>query len=1033
MSKKKMKNSKFLAIWVPFLAVAGAAVITIECVLPSFATMLDTYAGTIWAPLGKGEIVKTQAKGSENWNSKYYGETFTKATGETATGSVEANKNGESVVEEICDEGMVLLKNKNNALPVSKENKIALMGRGSVDPVYGGSGSGNVDTTTCANPRSALEKAGFTIDEDVYNFFNTQKDYYARQNISMDSYENSTFFIGEIQPSTYTFTPVKSETAVVFISRCGGEGLDLSRNMKQDANTTASKAVLDGTTKNATNPTEKAAHAAEEVANYSDGQHELELSKEEKDMIAFAKTNYSKVVIVLNNSTTMEIGDLKDDDGIDGIIWAGSPGSTGFNALGSILAGTISPSGRTPDLYSRDFTADPTFLNFATNNVNEYTGITSIDTGNANSEKAHFVEYEEGIYVGYRYYETRFGSDETQYNSNVAYPFGYGLSYTTFSKEITEQKVTDDKITVSVKVTNTGEVAGKEVVQAYYSAPYTTGGIEKASTVLGDFAKTKTLKKGESDTVTLTIDKEDMASYDYNDKNSNGFKGYELEKGTYTIDIKEDSHTVSKDASGKALSFTFNVGDTIKYSKKSSDKTEVTNQFDDVSAIFKDTKTTGYATKMSRSDFAGTYPTAPTADDAAADKITINGKTVAELLKPYENVNSDTDTMPTMGEKNGLKLIDVRGLDYDDEAYEKLLDQLTEDDYKNAGQYLTNGAYNTPKMESIDKPATEDHDGPQGFSSLMGSYKNVTAYMSEPLLAATFNKELGKKMGTAIGEESLAMSTTFSGWYGPAMNTHRSPFAGRNFEYYSEDGVLAGKIAAEVVSGAADKGLYAYIKHFALNDQETWRTEALCTWADEQTIREIYLKPFEIVVKTAKTTLDYISDSEGNHTKKEISACTAVMSSFNRIGTTWAGGSKALMTNVLRDEWGFRGFGISDFNLYNYMVPDQGMRAGTDMQLTWASFKPTKENGFNDTSSATARQALRKAFHNVFYTVANSNAMQDITPGTIITYKTSGWRILFYIVDAVLATFVVAGTAWVLVRVLVLSKKFPKDDEIAGE
>ena len=1027
MSKKKMKNSKFLAIWVPFLAVAGAAVIAIECTLPSLSTMLDTYAGTVWAPLGKGEIVKTPAKGSENWNSKYYTQTYTKAT-EKNSGSADAKKNGESVVEEICDEGMVLLKNKDNALPISKDNKIALLGRGTVDPVYGGSGSGNVDTTTCANPKSALEKAGFTIDEDVYDFFNKEKDNYARQNISMDNYDNSTFFIGEIKPSTYNFKVDSSETAVVFISRCGGEGLDLSRDMKTDANTKASKDVLNGGDAKATN-------AKDEISNYEDGQHELELSKEEKDMISFAKTNYSKVVIVLNNSTTMEIGDLKDDDGIDGIIWAGSPGSTGFNALGGILAGTVNPSGRTPDLYSRDFTADPTFVNFATNNVNEYTGVGDIDGGNGSTKAAHFVEYEEGIYVGYRYYETRYGSNEAEYQKQVAYPFGYGLSYATFSKTITDYKVTDDKVTITVKVTNTSEsdVAGKEVVQAYYTTPYTEGGIEKASTVLGDFAKTKTLKKGESDTVTLTIDKEDMASYDYNDKNKNGFKGYELEKGTYTIEIKENSHEVSKDSNGKALSFTFELADNKTYKQRSSDKSEVTNQFDDVSAIFKDTKTEGYATLMSRANFTSTYPTAPTAADAAADKITINGTTIAKLLEPYKNNNNDSDTMPTMGAKNGKSLIDVRGKDYDDESYEKLLDQLTEDDYKNAGEYLTNGAYNTPKMESIDKPATEDHDGPQGFSSLSGKYTNVTAYMSEPLLAATFNKELGKKMGTAIGEESLAMNQTFSGWYGPAMNTHRSPFAGRNFEYYSEDGVLAGKIASEVVSGAADKGLYAYIKHFALNDQETWRTAALCTWADEQTIREVYLKPFEIVVKTAKTEIDYISDDNGTHSKKEMNACTAVMSSFNRVGTTWAGGNKALMTNVLRNEWGFRGFGLSDFNLYDYMVPDQGMRAGTDMQLTWKSFKRTEQDGFNDTTSATARQALRTAFHNVFYTIANSNAMQDITPGTIITYKTSGWRILFYIVDAVLVTFVVGGTAWVLYRVLVLSKKFPHDDEIAGE
>ena len=747
-------------------------------------------------------------------------------------------------------------------------------------------------------------------------------------------------------------------------------------------------------------------------------------------MLDFAKRNYSKVVVVLNESTTMEVGDLKDDDDIDGIIWAGSPGSTGFNALGEILAGTVNPSGKTPDLYSRDFTKDPTFQNFAINGENTYTGVTEISAGVNGSKNAHFVEYEEGIYVGYRYYETRFGSDEASYNANVAYPFGYGLSYTTFSKELVSSEVTNNDVTMTVKVTNTGNVAGKEVVQLYYTAPYINGSIEKSSTVLGDFTKTKMLNPGESETVSITIAKEDMASYDYNDKDNDKFKGYELEKGTYYVQIKDDSHTVSKDSKGKELSVNFTINDTIHLSKKSDDQEDITNKFDNVSDMFKSTKTDGYGFLMSRSNFETTFPTKATAADTKADSITIDGKTVADGLKPYQNVNNDEDVQPTVGAKNGLKLIDLRGLDYDDEAYSKILDQLTDDDYDNAGKYLVNGAYNTPKMESIDKPATEDHDGPQGFSSLMGKYKYATAYMSEPLLASTFNKDLAKEMGTAIGEEALAMNPTFSGWYGPAMNTHRSPFAGRNFEYYSEDGVLAGKIAANVVSGAADKGLYAYIKHFALNDQETFRTEALCTWADEQTIREIYLKPFEIVVKEAKTTIDYISDENGTHSQKEMNACTAVMSSFNRIGTTWSGGNKALMTDVLRGEWGFKGFAISDFNLYDYMNTDQGMRAGTDMQLTWlaSDTMPFGRPNYSDTKSGTARQAIRTAYHNVFYTIANSSAMQGIAPGTIITYKPSGWRVAFWILDAVLGTFLVCGTAWVVYRTFKFNSK-PKSEE----
>lgn len=328
---------------------------------------------------------------------------------------------------------------------------------------------------------------------------------------------------------------------------------------------------------------------------------------------------------------------------------------------------------------------------------------------------------------------------------------------------------------MTVKVTNTGNVAGKEVVQLYYTAPYINGSIEKSSTVLGDFAKTKMLNPGESETVSITIAKEDMASYDYNDKDNDKFKGYELEKGTYYVQIKDDSHTVSKDSKGNELSVNFTINDTIHLSKKSDDQEDITNKFDNVSEMFKSTKTDGYGFLMSRSNFETTFPTKATAADTKADSITIDGKTIADGLKPYENVNNDADVQPTVGAENGLKLIDLRGLDYDDEAYSKILDQLTNDDYDNAGKYLVNGAYNTPAMESINKPATEDHDGPQGFSSLMGKYKYATAYMSEPLLASTFNKDLAKEMGTAIGEEGLAMNPTFSGWYGPAMNTHRSP------------------------------------------------------------------------------------------------------------------------------------------------------------------------------------------------------------------------------------------------------------------
>ena len=975
----KMSNGKFIGIWAPFLVLPLAFIIGTEVAGDYYKAFLDTN-------LGKGELVITKAEGTEEWDAEYY----KGASSETSV----TRKNGENKVEEICNEGIVLLKN-DGTLPISTDKRITLLGRGSVDPVYGGSGSGNVDTTTCATPRSGLVKAGFSINEDAYNFFNSNFSNYPKANIAMDKYDQSQFFIGEIPTSAYTFTPSSSDVAVVVISRAGGEGGDLSTNLKRDAQTSTAQNTISSN-----------ANAANEVANYADDQHQLELTKEEKDVISYAKTNYSKTIVVINSSNTMELGELNNDAGVSGILWVGSAGSTGFNSLGSILAGTVNPSGRTPDIYPADFTKDPTFKNFALNGINQYSAIQTADdapAGDSNRTHAHFVQYEEGIYIGYKYYETAAATGFINYDESVVYPFGYGLSYTTFSQEIVAKSTHNEHISVDVKVTNTGSVARKEVVQLYYSAPYINGGIEKASTNLGDFAKTKLLAPGESETVRVEIDVEEMASYDYKNE-----KAYVLDQGVYTIDIKNNSHEKARHADND-LSFTYNINSKIVLNKRNSDKVEVTNQFDDVSAIFKDTQTDGYALNMSRSNFNNTFPTAPTSADDNVD-IKIDGdKTIRDYLKPYTVVNNEEDVMPTMGAQNGLSVIDIRAIDYDDESLDLLLDQLTEEDYNNASKLLGNQAYNTPAIESIGKPRTDDKDGPQGFSVLFGKKPDACAYMSEPLLAATFNKELAKSMGQTIGDEALALK--FTGWYGPAMNTHRSPFAGRNFEYYSEDGVLGGKIAAEVVSGAADKGVASYIKHFALNDQESFRTVNLCTWANEQAIRETYLKPFEIVVKTAKTTINYIGDNEGTIMQKEMNAATAIMSSFNRLGATWAGGSKALMTNVLRDEWGFRGVGISDFNLYGYMFSDQGTRAGTDMQLSCS--KP-----YADTTSATARIAIRKALKNMLYMTANSNAMNHVAPGTIISYTTSPWRIGLTIANITLGVLDAAGITWVVIRVL---------------
>ena len=530
------------------------------------------------------------------------------------------------------------------------------------------------------------------------------------------------------------------------------------------------------------------------------------------------------------------------------------------------------------------------------------------------------------------------------------YPFGFGLSYTTFSETLDSVENDGATVTARVTVTNIGSVAGKQVAEIYYSAPYTAGGVEKNAVVLGAFEKTKLLEPGESQTLELTYDTDDMASWD---SGANGGKGaYVLDAGDYAVSLRTDSHTV---VDSRTLTLD------AKTIKDSATGNDVQNQFSD---------TTEYMERnggvMSRTDFAGTFP-APAGDKTTADA----GISVAE----YQAQEDPGAQMPTTGASNGVSLIDLRGKDYDDPLWDTLLDQLTVEEMTSV---INDGAYNTAEVPSISKPVTSDPDGPAGFTSLTGSTGNC-AYCSEYVMAQTWNKELIYAVGQAIGQEAL--SSGYSGWYAPAANTHRSPFGGRNFEYFSED------LCAAEVSGAASNGVYAYVKHFALNDQESYRVQHLMTWADEQTIREVYLRPFEIAVKDA-TYEERFLDGEGTTQTKTAKACTGIMSSFNYIGTEWAGGRRSLLTNVLRGEWGFQGMVITDFNLYGYMDKSAALAAGNDLQLTYSAMS----GAIPDTGSATTVSQMRLAMHNILYTVVNSNAVNGIAPGTTIRYGLAPWQ-----------------------------------------
>lgn len=912
-------------------------------------------------------------------------------------------------VIEVEKEGIVLLKNENDALPLSgKDAHISVFGKNSVNIVYSGSGSASSNSSTAQRTLyESLEAAGISYNETLKSFYeDSGKSGKGRpENPAMTSGQRLPGFgTGETPMDSYTPDVVDSyagyqDAAVVVFSRIGGEGFDLPRAMAESFNGAS-------------------------VAGASADSHYLELDENEKALLEHVKENFSKVIVVLNVGTTMEIPELKADEDIDAILWIGFPGATGIMALGQILTGTdtegnqISPSGHTVDTWAADFTMDPTWYN---------TGIYGSEYGNRylyNGETTDyaFVNYEEGIYVGYRYYETR-GYEEAAadpqsvwYENSVVYPFGYGLSYTEFDWDVSfgtdsgSGITADDTLEVSVTVKNTGDYAGKDVVELYYSAPYDyeSPAIEKSHVVLGDFAKTDILTPGEEQTLTLTLDVEDMKSYDYADANENGFSGYELEAGEYRIIIGSDAHTAKADAV-----YTLSEDLQLKTDMNADgEETEVANAFDDVSAGIFGTNT--YASYVSRKDFEGTLRTAylDDAERTLTDELkeeldeSIKRKyTEPDAGKPWEVTGDAPATVPV---NSGLSLRDmlydeagnyVGEVSFDDPRWETLLNEISLDEMKNLVGF---GAFRTSEVKGVDgvvgKPLTVDSDGPSGFTSFLSEsvVYGTCAYQAECVMGSTWNVQLAEKMGELIGEEGLAGNEKgdglpYSGWYAPAVNIHRSPFAGRNWEYYSEDGLLSGKFAAGVIKGAGKKGVYCYVKHFAVNDQETDREyNGILVWANEQSMREIYLYPFEIAVK------------EGG--------ATGMMSSFNRLGMKWAGGSYALLTQVLRDEWGFHGSVITDYSLNTYTHVDEMIRAGGDLFLT----QDVKTFGMED--DATQIAMLRQSTKNILYMVANSSAMSISTDG----YLRPVWQIVMICVDIVI---VAALALWGMFAVRSVKKK----------
>ena len=866
------------------------------------------------------------------------------ATG-NGTLSDETNEEAAEVAEEIMEDGIVLLKNES-LLPLNETKKLNIFGWESINPAYGGAGSGGInDLYDIVSLNQGLENAGFSINQELVDFYNN----YGADNPEM-SIQKQSWTLPEPPVDTYSDELIKSakeysDVAVVVLSRKAGEG-------HNDIPMDVRKAAYDNN--------------SDEYDDFPEGEHYLQLSQTERDMVDMVCSNFDNVIVVYNGANQFELGFADEYPQIKSVVWCPGTGNVGFNALGKVFSGEVNPSGKTPDTFIYDMTTAPWWNNAE---KTEYTNLADMAVEGMNAGTAQvyapaFTNYVEGIYVGYKYYETAAQEGAIDYDKTVQYPFGYGLSYTEFEQKMGELEEKDGQISVDVEVTNTGDVAGKDVVEVYYKPPYTNGGIEKSSANLIEFAKTDLLQPGESQTVTVTFSIEDMASYD-----ENNAKAYVLEKGDYMISINSDSHTVLDQKTYTADTDVVYEGE----NKRASDNTAATNVFEDAK---------GDVTYLSRADHFANYEEATAAPASA------------ELGEPYVSeyhLNSnfdkttylnDEDVMPTTGADNGLTLADMRDADYDDPRWEKLLDQLTVDEMANM---IAMAGYQTAAMDSVGKVATLDFDGPAAINNNFTGVGSI-GFPIEVVVASTWNKELAQAWGECMGKISQEMGA--EGWYAPGMNTHRTAFGARNYEYFSEDGVLAGNMGAKAVEGARKYGVYSYIKHFALYEGNA---KMVSVWSNEQAIREIYLKPFEISVKQG--------------------GANAVMVSWSFLGDKWTGESSNLMNTVLRDEWGFRGMALTDFfrnNGHGFMNADAALANGVDAMLSTFN---GEENNVANPEHPTSVLQMRNACKNVMYTVVSSWAYDGEHEETGM----ENWKKAGIGIDIVIALFM-AGMEVLVIR-----------------
>lgn len=987
--KNRPKKSKALVVW----AIVTVIVLLADCVgnylvvgLPgSMNRLLDkpmaALGEAIDFKLSAGELGGLMDTLFGSQRPIYSDEVTSVYPAQKAASKAEAFANAQEVNLKLAEEGFVLLKNENAALPMNKGARISVFSKNSVNLSYGGSGSGGFDTSNNKDLYESLSDAGFVTNPTLKSFYESSQSGPVRtaNSSDLDNGDNQKIATAETPQSKYT-DAVKnsyadySDAALVVITRIGGEGFDLPR------------------------------YQGDSEGAVSADSHYLELDQNEIDLLtAVTDGTFKRVVVVFNTPSSFEATFLKDSayaafaDKIDAAVWIGFTGSNGITALGEILNGDVNPSGRLVDTWAADFTKNPSFVNFGT-------GCLPDTTDKYDGGMYYSVDYEEGIYVGYRYYETRGETDgEDWYNANVVYPFGYGLSYTTFDWTVGDASASEIElgttITVPVTVKNTGSVAGKDVVQLYASAPYTLGGIEKAHKVLVGFAKTKLLQPGESETVTVSFDPYSAASYDYRDANSNGFSGYELEAGEYTLYVSRNAHE-----SEKAIAL--NLAADVQIGTDPTTDSEVVNRYTD-SENFLDSDWQLDA-MLSRADWEGTWPTPQTAQQhAGTDRL-------YEEIRSEEHNNPtdfDSEEYPWFGEEPTLTLRDLLPsaeaegyepvVSYDDERWEELMMGCDEEEMI---ALINNGAYHTLAMESVGLPATIHGDGPSGFTCFMSKEQvnGTCQYVSEPVMASTWNINLMNELGEAIGEEGTigdkATGQPYSSIYAPGVNIHRSPFGGRCSEYFSEDPFISGMMGAAEVQGIQSRGVLPTVKHFVANEQETHRSiGGDLSWLSEQALREIYLKPFEYTVKLGETR--------------------GIMTSFNRIGTRWTGGDYRLLTEILRNEWGFNGLVICDFNtIPQYMIPRMMFYAGGSLDLA------TQQSAMwtdCDTSDAGDAIVLMRAVKDVMYALVNSNAMN----AEVIGYNPPIWQEYLHWINIGAFTLVGVWLVLAIVRTVRCNKR----------